>query len=210
MILVNYNDYKEYSVKIYDIRMAMSVLNWDQETKMPKNGSKFRAQQLSTLANIAYELSTDDKYGKLLETLNNDQSLNSDQKRNIFLSRKEFLKNKKYSSDFIVKQSKLISKAFNDWRFAKEKNNFKLFQNSLKELVELRKEECELIGYKNHPYDALQDRYEPNLTTKDVDLIFQDIKDKLVPFIKTNAFPVIETEYLSEGNSLLMTAFSRS
>ena len=184
MILVNYNDYKEYSVKIYDIRMAMSVLNWDQETKMPKNGSKFRAQQLSTLANIAYELSTDDKYGKLLETLNNDQSLNSDQKRNIFLSRKEFLKNKKYSSDFIVKQSKLISKAFNDWRFAKEKNNFKLFQNSLKELVELRKEECELIGYNNHPYDALLDRYEPNLTTKDVDLIFQDIKDKLVPFIK--------------------------
>ena len=85
----NYNDYKEYSVKIYDIRMAISVLNWDQETKMPKNGSKFRAQQLSTLAKIAYELSTDEKYGKLLETLNNDQSLNSDKKRNIFLSRKK-------------------------------------------------------------------------------------------------------------------------
>ena len=36
MKLENYNDYKEYSVKIYDIRMSMSVLNWDQETKMPK------------------------------------------------------------------------------------------------------------------------------------------------------------------------------
>ena len=127
MKLENYNDYKEYSVKIYDISMSMSVLNWDQETKMPKNGSRFRAQQLSTLAKIAYELSTDENYGKLLETLNNDESLNSDQKRNIFLSRKEFLKNKKYSSEFIVKQSKLISKAFNDWRFAKERNDFKLF-----------------------------------------------------------------------------------
>lgn len=184
MKLENYNDYKEYSVKIYDIRMSMSVLNWDQETKMPKNGSKFRAQQLSTLAKIAYELSTDVKYGKLLETLNNDQSLNSDQKRNIFLSRKEFLKNKKYSSEFIVKQSKLISKAFNDWRIAKEKNDFKLFQDSLEKLVEIRKEECELIGYTNHPYDALLDIYEPNLTTKDVDLIFKDVKEKLVPFIK--------------------------
>ena len=59
-----------------------------------------------------------------------------------------------------------------------------MFQNSLEKLVELRKEECELIGYTNHPYDALLDRYEPNLTTKDVDLIFQDVKDKLVPFIK--------------------------
>ena len=90
MKLENYNDYIEYSVKIYDISMSMSVLNWDQETKMPKNGSRFRAQQLSTLAKIAYELSTDENYGKLLETLNNDESLNSDQKRNIYLSRKEF------------------------------------------------------------------------------------------------------------------------
>ena len=58
MKLENYNDYKEYSVKIYDIRMSMSVLNWDQETMMPKNGNKFRAQQLSTLAKIRFELFT--------------------------------------------------------------------------------------------------------------------------------------------------------
>ena len=180
----NYKDYKEYAVKTYDVYMAMSVLSWDQETKMPKNGSKFRAQQLSTLAKIAYELSTNNEYGKLLEKLNNDNSLNSDEKRNVYLSRKEYLKNKKYSSEFIVRQSKLISKAFNDWRIAKDKNNFKLFQNSLEMLVELRKEECELLGYNGHPYDALLDRYEPNLTTEDIDLIFDDVKNKLVPFIK--------------------------
>ena len=180
----NYNDYKEHAVKTYDVYMAMSVLGWDQETKMPINGSKFRSQQLSTLAKIAYELSTDKQYGILLEKLNNDNSLNSDEKRNVYLSRKEYLKNNKYSSDFIVRQSKLISKAFNDWRLAKEKNDFKLFQNSLEKLVELRREECELLGYKGHPYDALLDRYEPNLTTENVDLIFEDVKNKLVPFIK--------------------------
>ena len=32
----NYNDYKEHAVKTYDVYMAMSVLGWDQETKMPK------------------------------------------------------------------------------------------------------------------------------------------------------------------------------
>ena len=180
----NYNDYKEHAVKTYDVYMAMSVLSWDQETKMPKNGSKFRAQQLSTLAKIAYDLSTNKQYGQLLEQLNNDNSLNSDQKRNVYLSRKEYLKNNKYSSEFIVRQSKLISKAFNDWRIAKEQNNFTLFQESLEMLVELRREECELLGYNGHPYDALLDRYEPNLTTKDIDLIFNDVKNKLVPFIK--------------------------
>ena len=130
MKLNDYNDYRDYSVKIYDVSMAMSVLSWDQETKMPKNGNKFRAQQLSTLAKIRFELFTDKKYGELLDKLSNDSSLNSDQKRNVALSRKSFLKQKKYSSEFIGRESTLISKAFKDWRLAKDANDFKIFRNS--------------------------------------------------------------------------------
>ena len=179
----DYNDYLNYSRKMYDVYMSMSVLNWDMETYMPKNGNTFRAQQLSTLANIAYDLATDSKYGTLLEKLLANNSLSPDQKRNVYLSNKEFLKKQKYSSEFIQRESNLISKAFKDWRIAKEKNDFSLFRESLKDIVELRKEEVELLGYNNHPYDVLLDKYEPNLTTNDVDLIFNDVKDNLVPFI---------------------------
>ena len=179
----DYSDYINYSRKIYDVYMSMSVLNWDMETHMPKNGNKFRAQQLSTLAKIAYDLETDNKYGKLLEKLLADNFLNNDQKRNVYLSNKQFLKRKRYSGEFIQRQSNLISKSFKDWRIAKEKNDFNLFRESLEEIVNLRKEESELLGYSNHPYDALLDKYEPNLTTKDVDLIFDDVKNHLVPFI---------------------------
>jgi len=179
----DYNDYLNYSRKIYDVYMSMSVLNWDMETYMPKNGNTFRAQQLSTLANIAYDLATDSKYGILLEKLLANNSLSPNQKRNVYLSNKEFLKKQKYSSEFIQRESNLISTAFKDWRIAKEKNDFSLFRESLKDIVELRKEEVELLGYNNHPYDVLLDKYEPNLTTNDVDLIFNDVKDNLVPFI---------------------------
>ena len=179
----NYSDYINYITKIYDVYMSMSVLNWDMETHMPKNGNKFRAQQLSTLAKIAYDLGTDDKYAKLLDKLISDNSLDNDQKRNVYLSHKQLLKTQKYSGEFVERQSNLISKAFKDWRIAKEKNDFNLFRESLEEIVKLRKEESELLGYSNHPYDALLDKYEPNLTTKDVDLIFKDVKDQLVPFI---------------------------
>ena len=181
--MIDYNDYINYIRKIYDVYMSMSVLNWDMETHMPKNGNKFRAQQLSTLAQIAYDLETDDQYAKLLEKLTLDNSLDNDQKRNVYLSNKQFLKKQKYSGEFIQRQSNLISKAFKDWRIAKEKNDFNIFRESLEEIVKLRKEESELLGYSNHPYDALLDKYEPNLTTIDVDLIFKDVKDHLVPFI---------------------------
>ena len=180
----NYNDYVKHSKRITDVNMSMAVLNWDQETKMPKNGSRFRAQQLSTLAEISHELSTNKDYGDLLNNLNSDDSLNSDQKRNISLSLKAFNKSKKYKLEFIIEESKLVSNAFQKWRLAKEKNDFSIFESSLTKLVDLRIKECEILGYDNHPYDALLNQYEPGLTTNEVDEIFSNVKEFLVPFIK--------------------------
>ena len=181
----NYNDYVKHSKKITDINMTMSVLSWDQETKMPKNGSKFRAQQLSTLAEISHELSTNNDFGNLLNKLNLDKKLSFDQSRNINLSLEAFNKSKKYKSEFIIEESRLVSRAFQQWRFAKEKNDFSIFQSSLSDLVTLRIKECEILGYDNHPYDALLNQYEPGLTTNDVDEVFSEVKEFLVPFIKT-------------------------
>ena len=180
----NYNDYVKHSKKIADINMSMAVLGWDQETKMPKNGSRFRAQQLSTLAEISHELSTNKDYGNLLINLNSDDSLNSDQIRNVSLSLKAFNKSKKYKSEFIIEESKLVSNAFQKWRLAKEKNDFLIFESSLTKLVDLRIKECQILGYDNHPYDALLNQYEPGLTTNEVDEIFSNVKEFLVPFIK--------------------------
>jgi len=180
----NYNDYVKHSKKITDINMSMAVLGWDQETKMPKNGSRFRAQQLSTLAEISHELSTNKDYGNLLNNLNSDDSLNSDQIRNVSLSLKAFNKSKKYKSEFIIEESKLVSNAFQKWRLAKEKNDFLIFESSLTKLVDLRIKECQILGYDNHPYDALLNQYEPGLTTNEVDEIFSNVKEFLVPFIK--------------------------
>ena len=179
----DYDDYVKHSRKITDVKMSMSVLSWDQETKMPKNGSKFRAQQLSTLAEISHELSTNKKYGDLLNILNSNENLTNDQKRNVYLSLKAFNKAAKYNSEFIIEESKLISNAFQKWRLAKDNNNFSIFEDSLKKLVDLRIKECEILGYDVHPYDALLNQYEPGLTTAQVENIFSDVKEFLVPFI---------------------------
>jgi carboxypeptidase Taq len=180
----NYNDYVRHSKKITDVNMSMGVLSWDQETKMPKNGSKFRAQQLSTLAGISHDLSINKEFGCLLNKLSTDNTLNNEQARNIELSLKKYNISKKYSSEFVIEQSKLISIAFQKWRLAKEKDDFKIFEESLSDLVELRKKECEILGYNDHPYDALLNQYEPGLTTSEVEVIFTNVRKNLVPFIK--------------------------
>jgi carboxypeptidase Taq len=50
-------------------------------------------------------------------------------------------------------------------------------------LVALKREEAAFLGYKDHPYDALLDQYEPDLTTSESEKIFNSVKASLISLI---------------------------
>jgi carboxypeptidase Taq len=60
--------------------------------------------------------------------------------------------------------SETVSRSFNAWNRAKKENRFELFEKELSEVVELKKEETQILGYKMHPYDALMDEFEKGCT----------------------------------------------
>ncbi|MGQ0828061.1 MAG: carboxypeptidase M32 [Bacteroidota bacterium] len=180
----NYNKYKELMNKIADVQFSAGVLNWDQETYMPAKGAEFRAQQLSTLAGISHELATSKELGELLNSLSTDASLSEKEKRNIKQSLKNYNDNKKYTTAFVQELSKTISETFQAWQKAKEKNDFASYAPHLEKLVKLKREECKILGYKAHPYDALLDQYEPGAKTADLEVLFADVREQLVAFVK--------------------------
>jgi carboxypeptidase Taq len=179
-----YEKYRALLSKVADIAYAGAVLSWDQEVMMPPKGGGFRAQQLATLAGISHELSTSEELGKLLNELNNDAALSEKEKRNVKRSLKDYTDRKKFTTEFVETMNRSVSEAFQAWQTAKGESNFKLFAPSLEKLVELKRKECEMYGYKDHPYDALIDQYEPGTTTKDIETLFIEVRKQLVPFIK--------------------------
>lgn len=181
---MSYSKYQELMKKIADVQYAAAVLNWDQETYMPKKGADFRAQQLSTLAGIAHELSTSNELGELLDQLSNDVSLTEKEKRNIKESSKKYKDNKKYTTAFVEEMSKTVSETFQAWHKAKDENDFTSYAPYLKKLVQLKREECKILGYKAHPYDAMLNQYEPGAKTADLEILFTDVRDQLVAFVK--------------------------
>lgn len=182
--MTNYEKYKAHARKITDVNLAAGVLHWDQEVNMPPKGAAFRAQQLATLSEISHGFSVDADYGKLLEELDGDSKLSEDERRNIELSLKAFRKSQKYTAEFVKNHSISVSEAFQAWDKAKKENDFSIFQPKLEKLVKLKREECEILGYSEHPYDALLDQYEPDTKTSDIEKVFEDVKEKLVPFVK--------------------------
>lgn len=180
----NYQFYQSQKRKIADVNYSAALLQWDMEIYMPQKGGDFRAQQISTLSGIAHELSTDEKFGKILEELSHDNSLSEKEKRNVYESLKDFKRNKKYTTEFVEKLSRTVSEAVQVWTKAKQENNFQKFAPHLEKIVELKRQEAGFLGYENHPYDALLDLYEPGAKTKDIEELFRGVKEWLVDFVK--------------------------
>jgi carboxypeptidase Taq len=50
--------------------------------------------------------------------------------------------------------------------------------------VKLKREEAKLLGFVNHPYEALLEDYEPGLTVVRLEEVFDQVKHELFPFVK--------------------------
>jgi carboxypeptidase Taq len=174
-----YEAYKTALQKIADIKYASAVLQWDQETYLPPKGNDIRGRQIATLSEIAHEQFTADKLGALLQELTATNDLTDKEKRNAVLTLEDYNRNKKFTGTFVRQMSEATNKTFHAWIEARKKNDFAVFQQPLDELIQLKKQEADILGYEHHPYNALMNDYDKGLTVSIVDKLFADIRPRL-------------------------------
>lgn len=181
----SYSRYQEILAEIADIYSAVSVLQWDREVNAPPKSAEIRARQVATLVSIGHDRFTSEEMGDVLENLAAQGDLDEKQKLNVQESLDDYTKKKKYPRDFVGRMSHARSAAFNTWHKAKTESDFSQFQDALSTLVELKKEEAELLGYEHHPYDALMNEYEKGAKTSEITALFDGVRSKLVDYVKT-------------------------
>jgi carboxypeptidase Taq len=174
-----YEEYKQHMQKLADVRNALAVLQWDQETYLPSKGADFRARQTATLSELAHGMATDPKLEGLMKNLEESDVLDPVRKKNVSLNLEDFNKQKKYSSAFVRLMSETISKSFAAWINSRKENRFSLFERDLDALIILKKEETEIVGYRDHPYNALLNDYEKGCTVELLDKTFDGIRPEL-------------------------------
>jgi len=194
-----YQQYKQALQKIADLKYASAILQWDQETYLPTNGGEIRGRQIATLNEIAHEKFTDEKLGSLLKELLSKEGLSDAEKRNVELSLYDFNKSKELPSAFVRKMSEAVNKSFHAWIQARKENSFAVFQQPLHEIIELKKQEADLLGYEHHPYNALMNDYDRGLTVQTVDTLFASLKPQLLQLLKVIAEqPPIDDSFLHQ------------
>lgn len=178
-----YNEYKTKMQKIADVKYASAVLQWDQETYLPSKGAFFRGKQIATLTAIAHETFTDDKFETLLQKLIQSKELTIQEKANVTLTLNDYKRSKKLPNHFVKKMSETVNQAFHAWIDARKKNSFAVFQPVLQDLINLKIQETDLLGYEQHPYDALMDEYDKGLNVSKLDLLFNNLLPALTILI---------------------------
>jgi carboxypeptidase Taq len=167
-----YELYKEKMRRIADVKYSTALLQWDQETYLPKKAGAIRGQQIATLSEMAHQLFTEEKMGDLLKGLIEKNDLSENEKKNIELTKEDYDKSKRYSSEFVRKLTEQINRSFHAWIDARKQNSFAIFEKELDKLVQFKKQEADILGYTQHPYNALLNEFEKGSTVEMIDKIF--------------------------------------
>lgn len=169
-----------------------SLLGWDQETYMPSKGGQNRSEQLKIMAGIIHEYRTSKEYINALNELIDlktgeikDKSLSAEKKAALREWYRDYKIDTALPQQFIEDFAKLTSQSQLVWRKAKDKNAFHHFAPFLDQVVNLSRKKADYLGYKDHPYDALLNLYEHDITTKQVSELFHHLKNSLLPLLKT-------------------------
>ena len=194
-----YEDYRRQMQRIADVRQASAVLQWDQETYLPPKGAHFRGQQISTLSELAHQLFVEESFGNLLHELMGKEDLPAADKRNVELTLEDYTKAKKYTSLFVRKMAEQVAKTYHAWIEARKQNSFKTYEKDLSELVKLKREESEILGYKDHPYNAHLNEYEKGATVALVDTTFDNLLPQLKQLLdKIAAQPQVDDRFFKQ------------
>lgn len=163
--------------QVFDVRAAIGLMNWDQEVYMPPKAAAARGQQVATLSGIAHRLFTDPAIGDLLKRLRDDASLGADEARLVSETLYDYERATKLPEDFVQRFAEERSKAYNAWIQAKKASDFGLFRRNLETVVELSRQEADLLGYEGTPYNALLENYERGMTAERLRPMFVKLAD---------------------------------
>ena len=183
--------FAELSTRMREIALlgnTAGVLGWDQEVYMPGSNAPYRAEQLSLLAGMCHQKFTDPKIGELISQAETSKSLTQDPLSHSAVNlrewRRSFDRSKKLPQRLVEEMTRVTSNAQVEWVEARKENKFSRFQPWLEKIIPLVQEQAKCYGYKDHPYDALLEDYEPGLTTAQLNQLFPPLKKRLAELVQ--------------------------
>ncbi len=155
------------------------LLSWDQETMMPKGAATQRGEWFAAMETATHARQTDPRIGDWLAQLDGTD-LGPEAAANLREIRRSYARNSKVPADLASAIARLTSVSQGIWARARAEDDFAAFAPSLKEVLNLRRQEAAALSDGGDLYDALLDDYEPGMTGARLDTMLGELRGGLV------------------------------
>jgi carboxypeptidase Taq len=169
------------------INSCAAILGWDHQTYMPAKGGALRGEQMAFLASLAHGKFTDPKVGELLAAVEGSDLVRdpeSDAAANVRELRRAYDRATKIPPKLVAELARVTTQAQQVWEQAKKKNDYASFKPMLEQVVNLKRQEADAVGFKDHRYNALIEEYEPGTTVAELKALFAELAAELSPLVK--------------------------
>ena len=176
----------DYARETQLLESSLATLEWDQQTYIPVKANDYRSDQIAYIAKLLHERKTSASFGDDLAELTSvakDQDPHSDAATIARMLNKSYQRQVKLPADLVEALARACSKGQQVWVEARKNDSFADFEPTLTEVVKLKCEEAEAVGYQEDAYDALLDEYEPGMKTSELKPILENFRADLVPLV---------------------------
>jgi carboxypeptidase Taq len=141
---------------------------------------------MALLARLGHEMLTDPRIGEQLASVEGTPLVAdpaSDAGANVREIRRSYDRAVKLPKELVEELARVTTQAQGAWQEARQYSDFARFRPWLEKIVALKRQEEAAVGYKESPYDALLDEYEPGATAREITKLFADLAAGLVPLV---------------------------
>ena len=167
-----------------DVSKAAQALEWDQEVMMPERGASARADTISSLSKIAHEKIVSRDFKKALKEAGGAAKLTARESAMVREAQRAYDRKAKIPSKLVQELAKAESEGLAAWRKAYASGKWSGFSDKITTLVKLQRRVAEAVGYSDVPYDALLDDYEPGATVKQLDPLFEGLRENTADLVR--------------------------
>src|SRR5262249_20285727 len=175
--------------RLYALRNALGVLQWDMAAMMPSGGAAARAEQMAALQVVCHGLLADPAVSDLLDRAEGERvNLDEWESANLAEMRRQWIHATALDARLVEALSKAAVACEQVWRKARPAADFAMIKPALAEVLRLVREAAAAKAVKLNcaPYDALLDEYEPGGSSAEIDTVFGELSTFL-PEIRARA-----------------------
>ena len=174
----------EETARLNDVLCTINILAWDARTHMPPSGSRARGNQVATLTGLARDIAIGPRLRDAVSAALDRGDGDADERALLQEFAADLETMRRVPAALLLEMAELKTTSHAAWLVARERNDFSVFAPSLGRIFALQRELAEVIGYDEHPYDALIGQYEPGMTIASLAPLFATLRAGITPLLE--------------------------